>query len=708
SVAIKVLRPDTLSVMDTQERETLQNRFLQEAQAAAALTHPGVTTIYRVGMTQGTAFIAMEWLEGEDLEVILEREGKLPADRVARLGVELMEALHAAHEVGVVHRDIKPSNLIVLTNHHLKIADFGIARIAGSELVKTKVGAVVGTPMFASPEQFLGAEVDGRSDIFSAGVVLYNALAGSPPFKGNTIASIGVNIVHSPTPPLLGIVPNAPEGLAAIIERALSKHADERFPSALAMAEALRPFATPLTASQVGGSGELSQIAGSSTGEMGETYEPLTITTEGGGGGWTTVMKAVLAQWPVRSLGRISTSRLLAKLHERPLDAPPFAGAVVCDGRRLLWAYNGLIIAALDLQTGGHGDQVLGELPEQSQVELYKVPEGSTSRMILGLAALLHPEKLRHQGLDAAFVNMPAMIDKLASEGWSGTLRLTRDDGRQGYLIFCRERTTLQAFVGDWSDIPIHDERWQAWIGPAASRTSLSVDLLEWTIHPTLPSRRHDLKSTRLDLDAQRLPVLHLPDEIPLASTDDRLPPSLARAGMLKTDPTRALLAWMNQDLKNQLDKASSWKYLAGWLDDIDHALLYHDLPRPDSRETDPFDLVTLRSDGFVLHLAQQITHGTVEALEQFVERVVAAKRARIAMGHIGGAILVAPSFDDVALDHYRDLIQRKPQGGWFAGLQEAFTGYEGFVRMGSRRGFHLLLVETDGRGSFRAVSPHP
>lgn len=183
-VAIKVLRAKIFDEETPEVAEEYRRRFMQEARAAAALSHPGATTIFRIGEEDGVPYIAMEWLDGETLEKILVDKGPLQPTEVARLGVELLETLDAAHRAGVVHRDIKPANLMILKSGRLKVTDFGIARVQDSELVKTGTGTVLATPQFASPEQLQGLDVDGRSDLYSAAVVFYLALTGRFPFEG--------------------------------------------------------------------------------------------------------------------------------------------------------------------------------------------------------------------------------------------------------------------------------------------------------------------------------------------------------------------------------------------------------------------------------------------------------------------------------------------------------------------------------------------
>ncbi|MGF1461675.1 MAG: serine/threonine-protein kinase [Maricaulaceae bacterium] len=169
TLAIKLLKP-----VHAEDKQYV-SRFLREAKAAGALNHRNIVTIFDVGEVDDRPFILMELVDGEPLDEIIAEQGKLSVPKVVKIGIQLADALHYAHERGVVHRDIKPSNIMVLKDQEtVKIADFGIARFddpASSE--KTIAGSILGTPQYMSPEQVLGHPVDGRSDLFSVGVILY-------------------------------------------------------------------------------------------------------------------------------------------------------------------------------------------------------------------------------------------------------------------------------------------------------------------------------------------------------------------------------------------------------------------------------------------------------------------------------------------------------------------------------------------------------
>jgi serine/threonine-protein kinase len=233
-VAIKTVRKD---LVDQDVAAQVMARFKNEARAAGRLLHPNIVTVYEYGEDGDTAFIAMEYVEGAGLREYLNRKVNLGVPQVMSIMSQLMRALQFAHDRGVVHRDIKPSNLILTPDGSLKVADFGIARIDTSNL--TTVGMVVGTPAYMSPEQCQGVELDRRSDIFSAGVVLYELLTGEQPFSG-VLEAIVYKICNKDPAPASALSKLAlPVAIDAVIARALAKKADDRYPSATAFHRAL-------------------------------------------------------------------------------------------------------------------------------------------------------------------------------------------------------------------------------------------------------------------------------------------------------------------------------------------------------------------------------------------------------------------------------------------------------------------------------------
>ena len=252
TVAIKTILPQQLNA---DEAAQVLARFKREAQAAGRLNHPGIVAVYDYGEVvvdedhtmvageaadkarQRVAFIAMEFVKGKELREFFEANERFALKDVERLMGEILDALAHAHANGVVHRDMKPANLIVLANGKVKVADFGIARVEKSEL--TQVGTVMGTPAYMSPEQFMGQPVDGRSDIFSCGVILYQFLTGEKPFTGNS-TTIMYKVLHEEplAPSLLNVALSA--AFDAVVKKAMAKKPDERYQTAQQFAQAIK------------------------------------------------------------------------------------------------------------------------------------------------------------------------------------------------------------------------------------------------------------------------------------------------------------------------------------------------------------------------------------------------------------------------------------------------------------------------------------
>src|SRR5512132_3095091 len=228
TVAVKVMS-------DAIARQTdLRDRFLREAQAAGSLQHPNVITVYDFGEVDGHLFIAMEYVEGADLETLLALHRPLTLQAKLDLAIGVLNGLAYAHRRGVIHRDIKPANIRVTEEGTAKIMDFGVARLESSEMTRT--GMMVGTPSYMSPEQVTGAEITPASDLFAFGAVLYELLSGAKPFDAPTLHGILYKVVSEDPPDLIEILPGLPPALGRIVRKALAKSVTARYHTAVEMA----------------------------------------------------------------------------------------------------------------------------------------------------------------------------------------------------------------------------------------------------------------------------------------------------------------------------------------------------------------------------------------------------------------------------------------------------------------------------------------
>jgi serine/threonine-protein kinase len=220
----------------------IKERFFREAEIAGQLSHPSIVTIYDVGEHADLTYMAMEFLEGNDLENYISKKNLLPFRKVLYIVGRVADALHYAHKHDVIHRDIKPANIMLLNTGGVKVTDFGIAKAISSS--RTKTGVILGTPNYMSPEQIMGQKIDQRSDIFSLGVLFFQLLAGETPFHGDNLSSLLYQITQVKHPAVREYNPRIPKVCEKIVDKALAKNPKTRFKTAGEMAQYIKLLAS--------------------------------------------------------------------------------------------------------------------------------------------------------------------------------------------------------------------------------------------------------------------------------------------------------------------------------------------------------------------------------------------------------------------------------------------------------------------------------
>jgi serine/threonine protein kinase len=214
-------------------------RFRREARSVASLSHPNVVTVIDRGEHDGRQFIVFEYVDGENLKRLIQREGPLPVDQAIGLALQIARGLSFAHQQGLVHRDVKPQNVLLNGNGQAKVTDFGIARSLDVQHGMTQTGTVLGTSDYIAPEQAQGQPVDEQTDIYSLGVVLYEMLTNDVPFEGENFVAVAMQHISEPVPHVRALRPDAPLRLDAVVQRAMAKESADRFPSMAAFCQEL-------------------------------------------------------------------------------------------------------------------------------------------------------------------------------------------------------------------------------------------------------------------------------------------------------------------------------------------------------------------------------------------------------------------------------------------------------------------------------------
>lgn len=693
-VAIKVLKRAYLEALSHHDRESALRRFVQEARAAAKLSHPGITVVHRVGAERAWPYIAMEWLDGETVDDLLQRSGRFPVDHAVRIGLALLSALSAAHRAGVVHRDVKPANVFITRDRRVKLTDFGVARVQGSTLAQTQLGVVVGTAQYAAPEQLAGESVDARADLYAVGAMLYEMITGRLPFDASTLYELISKVQRERPARPSSLAPGITAGLDRLLLTALAKSPEDRFSSAQEMIDGLQPFLTVASPSRAIEPARTTAVESLGPPEVTtarvEADDPLTMLTR------------YVLTWPATPLGEQDSATLIRRLLERPVHTAPFCGAVVVDSVTLLLG-DGVLFDAVNASTGAVGDAALDVLPLRAVAALHPCPAHVDPRVLQLLASLAAPPSARLAGLDAALVDVPQLAAKLSTEGFDGVVRATRE-GRLGLMLFSRGKRVLDLFGGDWPHDPTQT-RWEAWI----SRVGASVSVEDRRSTFPSASYRHRLRDVALDVlrgaDPEGGEILRdtraaaeALQLIPVAAEGARASDSTLHA-LISADPAAAAARWLLVDTPLQFEqfrRGDRWKAMLSALPAVRSVRLHHPIQAGDGVSLE-FDATTFDAEGRAMHVIDRVAAGSADAVGAFIDRVSTAKRSARVAEALVGAVLIAPSFSEAALDAYLGRL-RAARGSVLRAAMDLLTHREGYLTAG-RGGCHVLLVEErDGR----------
>lgn len=382
-------------------------RFRREAMSAASLNHPNIVGVYDWGQVDTTYYIAMEYVQGRTLADILQKHERLSVLQACDIALDIAAALSSAHTAGVAHRDIKPANVIVSATGHVKVADFGIARAIGAAVEQglTQTGAVMGTATYFSPEQAQGAQPDPRSDLYSLGVIMYEMLAGEPPFTGENAIAIAYKQVHDAPVPLRTKNPEVSPAFSAIVMKCLAKDRERRYPTALALADDLRRFVDGKEvlallderAASVD-AGATTQLPVVDTGATDETYDtqPTTVLPSTGG----------------RGLGAPSSTR-------RGGDYPPYDEVV--PRRTAVWLFGSVVSVIALIAVAIFGFRALTDESAGANIAVpnvigLNIEEAKSLLLDLGLTPIEDPKVRENASNDIVYEQSPT-ADTMARQG---------------------------------------------------------------------------------------------------------------------------------------------------------------------------------------------------------------------------------------------------------------------------------------------------
>ncbi|MCP4694865.1 MAG: serine/threonine protein kinase, partial [Desulfobacterales bacterium] len=712
----------------------------QEARAAARLNHPNIITIHDVVVTGKSSYIVMELLRGKTLLEWIEQGRVFSIPETLQIGARVCAGLDYAHKAGVIHRDVKPDNIFLDEHLGVKITDFGLARMEKGALVKTVVGAYMGTPAYSSPEQLRAPrKVDGRSDIYSTGVLLYRLFTGRLPFAASDMGELITKIILGAPPPIHQFAPHIHAGVERAVMKAFDKDPDKRFRTAGEMAQVLQSMSESDAASEPGAVDSADQPGGSGAGERAAMEVDPMATTEVDLAtlvlndfkfdnlSWTL---SVFDGWEKKELGEGRLDDMLDRLLEIPIYTDPFSGALLVDERFLLLIWKGHLLQVVDARENRKGEKAMSALPDAGgRFTIFSPPNQAYSNVSLVLCTALDEWKPIYENIDSTVINVAALIRKLIKDRFTGVIRFRYEPGAvhlgfyAGVRIFMLQSSGLNMELSAAALMEI---------STVLGQKPFTADVFETRLTPRRESLRRFFRGARIlvarpsDAEPNHLQMLkqkkkdyhpHAVEELKRSVTLELATGErgeidvgarrISARDLLRDGFHRRFSEWLLFDLFIHLLSAGardSMKYVCAWTPEIEVIRFNFPLEDEEGRKN-VFDIVTMDRDGKILHLAHRGRDGGVERVGAFLDGVISVKRNLIKTGDIGGVFYVSPEkFTDesMTLFHEKTAVKKKQMG---LGLLDSLTGYKGFVRIGKNRGFHFNLVSETESG-FRLVGP--